>query len=134
MANSCSPSSSSGQVPSEYSGPWLAEESPPQAATTNAQAKQMDNVLPGTPNIPDKHLGGWWKNEKKTSAGFPDLSDIVSGRAPGRTNDDDITCFVNNIGLGLQFAAVGALIMDKVKSLGFGKELPGEWFTESVHP
>jgi len=101
---------------------------------TNAQAKQMDNVLPGTPNIPDKHLGGWWKNEKKTSAGFPDLSDIVSGRAPGRTHDDDITCFVNNIGLGLQFAAMGALIMDKAKSLGFGKELPGEWFTESVHP
>ena len=101
---------------------------------TNAQTKQSDNVLAGTQNIPDKHLGGWWQQEKVTSGKYPDLSDIVSGREPGRSNDDDITCFVNNIGLGLQFAAVGALIMDKVKSLGFGKELPGEWFTESVHP
>jgi hypothetical protein len=38
------------------------------------------------------------------------------------------------IGLGLQFAAMGVLIMNKAESFNAGKVLPDEWFTESVHP
>jgi alanine dehydrogenase len=101
---------------------------------SNAQAKQKDNVLPGTKNIPTKHLDGWWKKEIAASGLFPDLSDLVSEGSMGRKSDDEITCFVNNIGLGLQFAAMGALILDKAKTLNMGTELPAMWFTESVHP
>ena len=34
---------------------------------------------------------------------LPTLSDIVTGRVKGRETDDQITGFVNNVGLGAQF-------------------------------
>ena len=101
---------------------------------SNAQVKQIDHVLSGTQNIPAKHLDGWWQTKHGDAPEFPDLADVVCEGIPGRTSDDEITCFVNNIGLGLQFAALGALILDKAKSMKIGRELPEEWFTESVHP
>jgi ornithine cyclodeaminase/alanine dehydrogenase-like protein (mu-crystallin family) len=64
----------------------------------------------------------------------PELHTIMGGGAAGRTDSKQITCFVNNIGLGLQFAAVGALILDKANERGLGIRLPDGWFTEDVHP
>lgn len=64
----------------------------------------------------------------------PRLADLVTGEAPGRENDEQITAFVNNIGLGIQFAAVGALAYREAKERGLGHELPTDWFTENVHP
>ena len=101
---------------------------------TKVKAKQAGNVLPSTQNIPDTPSAGWWKNEKTAPQNFPDLADLVCGRAAGRGNEEQITCFVNNIGLGLQFAALGALILKQAEESGIGEELPGEWFTESAHP
>jgi len=101
---------------------------------TKHQGKQMDNILPGTPNIVHQHLKGWWNDEGFRWGELTDLPDLIAGKAPGRTGDQEITCFVNNVGLGLQFAAVGALIMEKAGKLKIGHDLPAEWFTESVHP
>lgn len=101
---------------------------------TKIQGKQTDNILPGTQKIPAAHLQGWWKKDDTLPDRYPDLTDLVSGRESGRNNKDEVTCFVNNIGLGLQFAALGALILDKAKESGNGNELPDEWFSESVHP
>src|SRR2546430_3880344 len=42
---------------------------------------------------------------------FPTLSQLVNGQHPGRVKDDAITCFCNNVGLGLQFAAVGSEVL-----------------------
>src|SRR5918995_3031251 len=39
---------------------------------------------------------------------FPTISQLVNGQHPGRTKADAISCFCNNVGLGLQFAAVGS--------------------------
>jgi hypothetical protein len=41
---------------------------------------------------------------------------------------------MNNIGLGYQFAAAGAVVYRKAKAGGIGHELPTDWFTEDVHP
>ena len=101
---------------------------------TKVQAKQADNILPCTPHVPVSHLAGWWKNEETAPKNYPDLADLLCGRAAGRGDAGQITCFVNNIGLGLQFAALGALILKQAEESGIGQELPGEWFTESVHP
>ncbi len=101
---------------------------------SSLQQRWTDNVLAGTLHIPKEHKQGWWNEEGRYNAVFPDISDLVSGRETGRANDRDITCFINNIGLGLQFAAVGALILEKAKVLGMGTELPAEWFSETVHP
>ena len=41
---------------------------------------------------------------------------------------------MNNVGIGLQFAAAGALVVDKAAAAGLGHELPDDWFSETVHP
>lgn len=76
---------------------------------------------------------------EQVEAGFdfatcPTLPDLVAGLVPGRANDRETTCFVNNLGLGYQFAAVGALVLEKARAAKIGRELPTEWFTEDVHP
>ena len=66
--------------------------------------------------------------------GAPELKDVLSGKAPGRQSAKEITCFNNNIGLGIQFAAIGKAVFDEAKSKGLGREIPTDWFLETVHP
>jgi ornithine cyclodeaminase/alanine dehydrogenase-like protein (mu-crystallin family) len=101
---------------------------------TSLQEKQADNILHGTGNMPKQHKEGWWNQKGRTPREFPDLSALVAGREQGRSEPQEITCFINNVGIGLQFAAVGALILEKAESLGLGTVLPPEWFSETVHP
>ncbi len=93
------------------------------------QDKPIKNVLSGTEHVPAQYFEKGVGREDS-----PDLADLVVGREPGRTGADQITCFLNRMGLGLQFAAVGALILEKARQNGLGKELPPEWFSEDVHP
>jgi ornithine cyclodeaminase/alanine dehydrogenase-like protein (mu-crystallin family) len=65
---------------------------------------------------------------------LPTIPDLITGKAQGRQSDHEVTCFLNNIGLGYQFAAAGAVVYRKAKGSGLGHELPTEWFTEDVHP
>ena len=95
------------------------------------QEKGFTNVLPGTPNAKEEHAGGWWKERRGR---YPDLGELLSGSAPGRQRADEITCFANNVGTGLQFAAAGALLLKKAHEKKVGQELPDDWFTEDVHP
>ena len=66
--------------------------------------------------------------------GAPELKDVVAGTVPGRQSPDEITCFVNNMGAGLQFAALGAALLTRARAYGGGHEVPTEWFLEHVHP
>ncbi len=77
---------------------------------------------------------GWDSSGADKLGGLPDLKDLVGGRVAGRSNPDQVTCFLNNTGMGLQFAAVGHAIWESARLRGVGRELPTEWFTESVHP
>ncbi len=78
---------------------------------------------------------GWWsRRDKWFWDRLADLSDVAAGRASGRQSDAEATLFVNNVGLGLQFAAVGAQVYEAIKAAGLGRDLPTEWFTQSVHP
>jgi ornithine cyclodeaminase len=63
-----------------------------------------------------------------------ELQDLVAGKLPGRTSAEQITCFNNNTGAGTQFAAVGAAVMKRARQLRLGRELPVDWFLESVSP
>ena len=65
---------------------------------------------------------------------LPTIPELITGRAQGRQSDGEVTCFLNNIGLGYQFAAAGAVVYRKAKGSGLGHELPTDWFTEDVHP
>ena len=64
----------------------------------------------------------------------PELKDVVAGKVPGRQSAQEITCFNNNIGLGIQFAALGKAVLDDAKVKGLGREIPTDWFLETVHP
>jgi alanine dehydrogenase len=96
------------------------------------EIKEETNILSGTPNVPAQVRDGWWMQDRCKS--FVGLPDLIAGNAVGRSDDRQITCFVNNLGLGLQFAAIGSLVLEQARRLGLGRELPGEWFSETVHP
>ncbi len=64
----------------------------------------------------------------------PDLADVVSGRVPGRTSDQERVVFLNPVGTGLQFAAVAKHILLAAEQQGIGERLPTIWFTEDMHP
>ena len=101
---------------------------------TKGQAKQIDNVMAGTPNVPEDRPDGWWRDPLRPLEQWNDLSDLAAGRSGGRAAPEEITCFVNNVGMGIQFAAVGALVLRKARERGVGREFPGDWFSETVHP
>lgn len=62
-----------------------------------------------------------------------DLGELVTGRVQlppaGR-----MTAFVNTVGLGLQFAAIGSLAAERAREQGVGNEIPTDWLTEDLHP
>ena len=99
-----------------------------------AQPKQDDNVMAGTPHVPAGHHRGWWNAPGNRFAEYPSLGQLVAGARPGRRHAGEITCFVNNVGIGLQFAAAGALVLEKARRAGVGHDLPDDWFSETVHP
>jgi alanine dehydrogenase len=85
--------------------------------------------------LPEKANGrGWEVAEEIDFDTLPTLPDLITGRAEGRKSDAEVTCFINNIGLGFQFAVAGALLYRKAKESGAGHDLPTDWFTEDVHP
>ena len=98
---------------------------------TRQQAKQLSNVMPGTPNVRKENDEGWWKDPAHS---YPDLGELLAGKAPGRREESEITCFANNVGTGLQFAAAGAAVLAKARQMKIGTELPDDWFSEDVHP
>lgn len=101
-------------------------------------------------SVPDHHLhpdirhfpefpeltGGtsWTEVDPSTHEGLTLLADVVAGRGRRRSRPDEITVFLNNMGLGVQFAGVGAAVLDGARRKGLGRDLPSEWFTQDVHP
>jgi alanine dehydrogenase len=86
--------------------------------------------------VPENEEGGkGWKSASEVDfKKLPTLPQLIAGEVEGRQNDKQITCFLNNIGLGYQFAAAGAIAYRNAKERGLGHELPTDWFTEDVHP
>lgn len=76
---------------------------------------------------PSEYTNIDWQN-------LPLLSDVIMGQGPKRDSDSQISCFGNNLGLGLQFAAVGSAVYEAAKRKGVGNELPSEWFSQLNHP
>ncbi len=78
--------------------------------------------------------GKRWPETHDKDFKFPTLPDLIAGKIKGREKEDDVTCFLNYLGLGYQFAAAGSVVYRKAKERGIGHELPTDWFTEDVHP
>ena len=63
---------------------------------------------------------------------YPDYCDLVTGKVPGRTRDDQITFYHNMGNQGLQFSAVGGLVYRKAKEAGLGRAIPTEWLLQDI--
>ena len=61
-----------------------------------------------------------------------ELGQVLIGRHPGRTSNRQIIYYKSNTGVGIQFAAAGALIYEACRKKGLGRELPSEWFGADV--
>jgi alanine dehydrogenase len=64
---------------------------------------------------------------------LPLLEDIIAGKIAGRTRRDQITMLRNGSGIGIQFAAVAAKAYEHAKALGYGREIPTDWFTQALN-
>jgi ornithine cyclodeaminase/alanine dehydrogenase-like protein (mu-crystallin family) len=64
----------------------------------------------------------------------PVLANVVAGKFDPRSSIEDITCFLNNPGLGIQFAAAAARVLESSRKNNVGREIPTDWFLQSVHP
>ena len=71
------------------------------------QAKHYDNVMKDTPNVKSESARGWWNDGTVRMDRFPDIADLLAGRAEGRQSDREVSLFMNNVGTGLQFAEIG---------------------------
>lgn len=74
-----------------------------------------------------------WKSPAVT-AEMPLLSDVILGNLAGRTSDRQITYFSNNEGTGIQFAAAGAAVLERLEQRNFAgvAKVPLAWFLEDI--
>lgn len=63
-----------------------------------------------------------------------ELSELASGKVSGRTNRSEITLFNNNVGMGIQFAALGAKVLELAEKSDIGRKIPLDWFLEETSP
>ncbi|MDX1484728.1 MAG: ornithine cyclodeaminase family protein [Alphaproteobacteria bacterium] len=64
----------------------------------------------------------------------PELKSVVAGLVPGREGEEQITCFHNYKGLGLQFAAIGSIVLAEARNRQMGLNVEDHYFSQSVHP
>jgi alanine dehydrogenase len=63
---------------------------------------------------------------------MPTLAELIGGKVKGRTDAKQTTWFLNLGVMGVQFAAVCAAVYHEAKKRGIGREIPTEWFTQSI--
>lgn len=63
-----------------------------------------------------------------------ELAELVSGQVSGRQDPSQITLFNNNVGMGIQFAALGARVLKLAEKAGLGRKIPLDWFLEETSP
>jgi hypothetical protein len=63
---------------------------------------------------------------------MPSLADLISGNVKGRIGDQQTSWFLNLGVMGVQFAAVCTAVYNEAKKKGIGREIPTEWFTQSI--
>jgi alanine dehydrogenase len=79
-------------------------------------------------------MPGVRREKPRDWARYPEISDLIAGKAPGRANDRQITFFLNNVGTGVQFAAMGYCAYKGAKEKGLGHQIPAEWFLQDIKP
>lgn len=66
-------------------------------------------------------------------ARYPTLGELLIGETTGRTDEHQITFFMNNAGVGYQFAAAGARALELAEAADIGYRMPDELFLQTWH-
>ena len=82
----------------------------------------------------DYDMPGVRREQPRDWSKYPEICDLIAGKAPSRTTDQQITFFLNNVGTGVQFAAMGYCAYKGAKEKGLGKEIPTDWFLQDIKP
>lgn len=82
----------------------------------------------------DKDLPGVRREKERDWSRYAELQELLAGKAKGRTDKRQITFFLNNVGTGVQFAAMGYSAYKACREKGLGKEIPSEWFMQDIKP
>jgi ornithine cyclodeaminase/alanine dehydrogenase-like protein (mu-crystallin family) len=90
------------------------------------QHYQPPGILDDMPGVRREKPRDWSK--------YPEICDLIAGKAPSRTDDQQITFFLNNVGTGVQFAAMGYCAYQGAREKGLGREIPSEWFMQDIKP
>ena len=100
------------------------------------EAVPQDLITAGTPHVREVDDNQAWYKAHERVRWFeqPTLAQVMTGKAVGRASDDEITCFFNLIGMGTQFAATAAKLLELTEGSDIGHDIPTEWFTQTVHP
>jgi alanine dehydrogenase len=64
---------------------------------------------------------------------MPELAEVISGKHSGRADKNQITFFMNNIGIGIQFAAAAHVVYQRALECGIGREIPSDIFLQTWH-
>ena len=82
----------------------------------------------------DDDMPGVRREKPRDWSKYPELCDLIAGKAPSRSDDRQISFFLNNVGTGVQFAAMGYCAYQAAKEKALGKEIPSEWFMQDIKP
>ncbi len=82
----------------------------------------------------DDDMPGVRREKPRDWSRYPEISDLIAGKAASRTDDRQITFFLNNVGTGVQFAAIGYCAFKGAQEKGLGREIPTDWFLQDIKP
>jgi alanine dehydrogenase len=60
------------------------------------------------------------------------LAELVNGRVAGRRDDAEVNYFYNNIGTGIQFAAIAGEVYRALQGMPNLREIPTDWLTQTI--
>jgi len=84
--------------------------------------------------LPDRPLAQLQRGRGYPWHRYPELADLIAGRVSGRTERQQLTMFMNNLGIGIQFAALGGYAWREAQAQGLGQDIPTDLFLESLQP
>ena len=94
------------------------------------EEKALGEGLPAGGEVSMRTPYGMWLERDRQD--LPTLAELLAGQAPGRTSPDQVSYFHNLPGAGIQFAAVGAKLLELARDREVGTRIPTEWFTQDI--